>query len=601
MDPVTLNELFFTAVDTFRQQSLFLFKKDGHWQGRTAPDVDMRVRELALGLSALGVKAGERVAILSENRPEWVESDLAILSARAVTVPIYPTLPGDQAEFILANSDAKVLIVPNADVAARIRRPKVPKVQHVVLFDGGPAEGARTLAEVMTQGRDVSAHEPYRHRAEAQKARPEDLATVIYTSGTTGNPKGVMLTHGNIASNVASCIRAIPINNEDLALSFLPLSHIFERMMTFALLRQGASIAYAEALDKVPQNLTEVRPTIVAGVPRFYEKIHERIMSTVRAAKPARQRLFESALDVGRERSQAEIQGRPISRTLLWKWRIASMTVFRKIREAVGGRVRLFISGGAPLSKEIGEFFHACGLTILEGYGLTETSPVITVNRVDDLKFGTVGKPVANVDVRIAEDGEILARGPNVMTGYWNLPKDTKEALRDGWFHTGDVGHFDPQGFLVITDRKKELIKTSGGKFVAPQPLEAALKASPWVSTAVVVGDKRKFCIALLVPRFEAVEKFAHEHGLAFSNRRDMLAFPAVRKLFDAELEKVNAGRAQHETVKKVALLERELSMAEGELTPTLKVKRRVVEDHFKEPIEALYKEDAPPPAPGPA
>jgi long-chain acyl-CoA synthetase len=605
LDPVTLNELYFTAIDGFRQNALFKFKKNGTWNGRSAQEVDQRVRELSLGLASLGVGQGDRVAILSENRPEWVETDLAILTARGVTVPLYPTLPGDQLESILAHCEAKVLIASTAALAARVNRARTPKLRHAIVFEETPRDGAKTLDEVLRVGMELAAREPYRHRAEGQKARPDDLATIIYTSGTTGTPKGVMLTHGNIASNVAASVKCIPIGPEDLALSILPLSHIFEREMTFALLRQGAAIAYAEAMDKVPQNLLEVRPTIMAAVPRFYEKMHDRVMSAVRAARPSRQKMFEAALEVGRERSQHLVAGRPLGAKLEWKWRIARMLVFRKVREALGGRIRLFISGGAPLPRELGEFFHAAGLTILEGYGLTETSPVLTVNRPDDLKFGTVGKPVPGVEIKIAEDGEILARGPNVMRGYYGLPRETKEALAGGWFHTGDVGHFDPQGFLLITDRKKDLIKTSGGKYVAPAPLEHALKASPYVAGAVVLGDRRKFCVALLVPRFEALDAWAREQKIDFRDRADLLASEGVKRLYEAVVEKANAGRASFETVKRFALLEQDFSMAAGELTPTMKVKRRVIEERYKALIDGLFVEEpqasGPVAEPGPA
>ncbi|MEK7466709.1 MAG: long-chain fatty acid--CoA ligase [Planctomycetota bacterium] len=588
MDPVTLNELAFSALDGFRQPALFKSRRDAAWVGMSARDVERRVRELSLGLGELGVKPGDRVALLSENRHEWVESDLAILTARAVAVPIYPSLPAAAVEKVLAHSESKVLVCSSAAQAAKADRAKLPKLKHVVVFDG-TAPDTKPLADVLHMGGERAAREPYLHRAEAQRARPEDLATIIYTSGTTGDSKGVMLTHGNIASNVNACVRAIRLQPDDLALSILPLSHIFERMMTFSLLRSGAAIAFGGPPDRVPQDLIEVHPTIVAAVPRFFEKMHEKIFSAVRAAKPSRRKMFEAALEVGRERSRCLIAGRPLPQALAWKWRIARMLVFRKVREALGGQVRMFISGGAPLPRELGEFFHAAGLPILEGYGLTETSPVLTLNRMDDLKFGTVGKPVPEVDIRIAEDGEILARGPGIMAGYHKAPKETKEALAGGWFHTGDVGHFDPQGFLLITDRKKDLIKTSGGKYVAPQPIESALRESKFVQSAVVLGDRRKFCIALVVPRYEALEAWAGDRHLSFPARHDLLASSPVRELFESELIRVNAGKAPYETIKTFALLDRDFTMADGELTPTLKVKRRVIEERHKALIDALY------------
>ena len=588
MDPVTLNELVFAALDGYRQPALFKSRKDGAWTGISAQDVERRVRELSMGLGELGVKPGDRVALLSENRPEWVESDIAILTGRAVTVPIYPTLPAAAVEKVLAHSETKVLLCSSAAQAAKAERAKLPKLKHVVVFDGAAPE-AKPLAEVLRLGGERAAKEPYLHRAEAQRARPDDLATIIYTSGTTGDSKGVMLTHGNITSNVNACVRAIRLQHDDLALSILPLSHIFERMMIFSLLRCGAAIAFGGPPERVPQDLLEVHPTVVAAVPRFFEKMHDKIMATVRAARPSRRKMFEAALEVGRERSRCLLAGRPLSQALAWKWRIARMLVFRKVREALGGNVRIFISGGAPLPREIGEFFHATGLAILEGYGLTETSPVLTVNRPDDHKFGTVGKPVADVDVRIADDGEILARGPGIMAGYYKAPKETKEALAGGWFRTGDIGHFDPQGFLVITDRKKDLIKTSGGKYVAPQPIENALRESRFVQSAVVLGDRRKFCIALVVPRYEALESWASERHLSFPARHDLLTSVPVRELFESELARVNTGKAPYETIKKFALLDRDFTLADGELTPTLKVKRRVIEERHKALIDALF------------
>jgi long-chain acyl-CoA synthetase len=592
----TLCEIFYHSVETYRKPDHLKVKRGESWHDIGSDELKRAVEELSMGLRALGVARGDRVALLSENRPEWAYVDLATLCAAAADVPIYPNLPAAQVLYVLNDSQAKVAF---ASTPAQVRklaevRSRAPHLHHVIRFDDPPQEGTLSIDEVRAKGREALAADKDAVKRRAAEVTPADLATLIYTSGTTGDPKGVMLTHDNVVSNVHGALAAFgDFGPRDVALSFLPLCHIFERMGGhYLMLQQGVTIAYAESVEKVPANMAEVRPTIMLSVPRLYEKMYARVQERVAGKSTAAQRVFRWALGVGRRAFEARVEGRTPGPLLRAQNALADR-VFGEIRGRTGGRVRMFVSGGAPLSKEIAEFFGAVGLPILEGYGLTETSPVIAVNRPDRMKPGSVGPPLSNVEIRIADDGEILTRGPHVMKGYYGKPEATAEVIDgDGWFHTGDVGHLDG-GFLVITDRKKDIIVTSGGKNIAPQPIENRLKASPLIAEIVMIGNKRNFPSALIVPNFDNLEKWARAQGMSAASRDDLLRDPRVVELYDGTVKDLTRDLAQFERIKKIALLPREFSLEAGELTPTLKVKRRVVEQKYKDVIDRLYEDAA--------
>jgi long-chain acyl-CoA synthetase len=594
MTPQTVCQIFYRSVDHFRKAEHLKYRAPEGWKGISSEELRVAVEETSMGLRELGVGAGDRVAILSENRPEWAFADLATLCAGAVDVPIYPTLTPHHVGYILANSGARVAFVSSPSLAARIGavRDQAPALEHVVRFDPDPAPGTTTLEELRSRGRAALADRPDAVRRRADAVGSGDLATLIYTSGTTGDPKGVMLTHGNLTSNVLAAEKAIPIlGTDDVALSFLPLCHSFERTAGHNfMLHSGATIAYAQSVDKVPENMLEVRPTVMCSVPRLYEKMFARVNEKVRADPPLRQRIFRWALAVGARGFAHRVSGTSPGPLLRVQLALADGLVFSKIKERTGGRLRIFVSGGAPLGREIAEFFGAAGLLICEGYGLTETSPVITCNRPDRIRPGTVGLPLDGVEVKIAQDGEILTRGPHVMKGYFNNPEATAEAIdEEGWFHTGDVGHLDPDGFLVITDRKKDIIVTSGGKNIAPQPIENRLKTNPFFAEVVMIGDKRNFPSALVVPNFEALEAWAKKTGLQAASREELVARPEVKQHVLGLMAELLSDIAQYEKIKKVTVLPKEFTQESGELTPTLKVKRRVIADRYRDQIERMY------------
>lgn len=591
----TLSELFFSSVERYHLQAMYVVKRNGAWRPIPHTEVLDRVRRISLGLASLGLAPGDRVAILSENCPEWAFADWACLMARMTDVPVYATLPAEQITHLLADSGAKAIFVSGDAQAAKIAtiRAEVPALRHVVTFAASPTGGAdTTLAAVEAAGAALDSTEAAaRWRADALRVDPDDVATLIYTSGTTGVPKGVMLTHDNLYSNVRAGQVCVPFAGQDVALSFLPLSHIFERLGGYLYVSTGTSIAYAESFDAVPFNLAEVRPTICFSVPRLYEKMYARVLENARGGGALSRAIFGWARGVADRRASVTLAGGRPGPFLATAYRLAHRLVFSKLQARVGGRLRYFVSGGAPLSPEISRFFYAAGLTILEGYGLTETSPIICVNTPQAFRIGTVGRPVPGVEVMIAPDGEILTRGPHVMKGYYNKPDATAEAIdRDGWFHTGDIGELD-DGFLRITDRKKDLIKTAGGKYVAPQPIENAVKTNKYVSQAVVIGDKRKFPSILVVPNWDTLEKWAGRHDIIWTDRSQLLQMPTIHAKMEKEVKKAFVGLASFETPKKVALLEHDFSIERGELTPTLKVKRRVIEKTYAAVIDQLYPE----------
>ena len=557
------------------------------------------VRALSLGLTALGLRRGDRVAIVSDSRPEWVMTDLAVLSAGGVTVPIYPTLSAPQARFILKESGCRIAVVSNAAQVTKLNEVvrELPDLEAIVAMDGEavtPRVRGLSLADVSAWGRaqlvsDAGAASRYEELARA--VAPSDLATIVYTSGTTGDPKGVMLSHANIVSNLLATIGWIGLEPGDVALSFLPLSHVFERLVLFRFLYDGVTVYFAEALTTVARDLGQVRPTIMTGVPRVFEKVHAAILDVVGKMHGPRRALADWALAVGLETARLDLAGRPIPAIRRVQRGLADRLVLGKMRARMGGRLKFVVSGSAPLSTKVGEFFFSIGLPILEAYGLTETSPGITGNPPDAPRLGTVGKPLPGVEVGIAPDGEILVRGPNVMQGYYQRPEATSEVLVDGWLRTGDIGELSPDGYLTITDRKKDLIVTSGGKKIAPQPLENQLKTDPLVAEAVLIGEQRKFPAALIVPDFARLVEWASRVGLPGTLSRDeLVGRPEVQRLYQDILDRLNESLAQFERVKRFVVLPSEFTMERGELTPTMKVRRQVVEQRWKAAIDTLYE-----------
>jgi long-chain acyl-CoA synthetase len=596
-DPTTLNELFFSSLDRFGARPVLLrWKQGGTWREMSYQELLSRVQALSLGLADLGVRPGDRVAIISENRPEWAITDYACLTARCADVPIYPTLPAKQVEYILRDSNAVAVFASNGELLekAQAGRARLPALRHVIAFDAALAGGdVLSFDSVLERGRRLDGRAAA-WRAEALRVVPDDLATQIYTSGTTGEPKGVMLTHRNITTNVVAGIRILPLTPDDECLSFLPLSHIFERMAGhYCMMLAGTLINYASSIDAVAAEMLECRPTVVLSVPRLFEKIYARVLEGAMSGSALKRAIFTWARRKGEQWVDRSLAGRPVPPLLALQHRIAHSLVFSKLHARVGGRLRFFVSGGAPLSPEIARFFFAAGLPILEGYGLTETSPVISVNGPGRTRLGTVGKVLPGVEVKIAEDGEILTRGPHVMKGYYNKPEDTAAAVdADGWFHTGDIGMLDAEGYLSITDRKKDLIVTAGGKNIAPQPIEELAKSSKFVSNAVMLGDKRRFPIMLVVPDFGHLRAWATHKRIAADGNAALLDLPEVREKLDREVKKTLRDLAHFEIPKKLLLLPTEFSIDGGELTPKMSVRRRVVEKRYEKEIEQLYAED---------
>lgn len=585
--PVNLGTLLWATIAQYGKKNALLFRFNGRYESYTWSEVGERVSAIARRLSELGLQRGDRLAILSENRPEWALTDLAAQCLGIATVPIYPSLTSEEVAYILRDSGAKVLALSGRHQLDKLPPVRASLVQlaHILAFDGDLTVGSSgsglpvsALSEAVTKPSNG-----WLDSARLAAVRSEDLATLIYTSGTTGVPKGVMLSHANLIENVVMCRAALRMGPEDVHLSFLPLCHIFERMAGhYLMIHIGASIGYAENLDTVPRDLGEVRPTFVLGVPRFFEKIRARVLETVSDAPAFKRLLFAWAQDIGRRRRIGEKVGR-------LAYFIADRLVYSKFRARLGGRVRFCVSGGAPLPKEIAEFFADLGIIILEGYGLTETSPVITVNREEAYRFGTVGPALPGVDLRISPDGEILTRSRCVMSGYYNKPQETAEALRDGWFHTGDLGSIDAQGFLRITGRIKELICTSGGKKISPRPIEEELEKDPLILRCVLHGEGKRFVTALIVPRREPIEALAREQKLAYTTYAELLRNERLISLIAGVIEDRTGTLASYERIKYFVLLEEDFSAAKGELTPTLKVKRDVVLARYAHLLEPYY------------
>ncbi len=594
--PGTLPQMFFEAVKRHDKPDALQHKVGGVYQPISSRTLEERVRRVALGLRELGVQSGDRVAILSENRPEWAIADYACVTSALTDVPLYPNLTPEQAAYIIRDSGSVSIFVSDEAQAQRIAsvRAACPSLRTVITFANARHAGAdHTLAEIEALGTTVDdATHRTAYRAAADSVKPDDVATLIYTSGTTGDPKGVMLTHDNLFSNVMASACQVPFEGNDIGLSFLPLSHIFERMAGhYLMFHVGCSIAYAESIDTVPIDMQTVRPTLVLSVPRLYEKMYARVLENALAGGAAKRRIFFWARAVAEQWADVTLAGGTPAGLLAIKYRIAQKLVFSKLQARTGGRLRYFVSGGAPLAPEINKFFYAAGLVILEGYGLTETSPVIAVNTPKAFRIGSVGKPVPGSEVMIASDGEILTRGPHVMKGYYNKPDATRDAIdTEGWFHTGDIGELR-DGYLSITDRKKDIIVTAGGKNIAPQPIENTIKTNKYVSQAVMIGDKRKFPSMLIVPNFEQLEAWAKRKNIIWTDRAQLLRMPTIQAKMEKEVMGRVAALAHYEMPKKIGLIENDFSLEKGEMTPTQKVKRRVVDKNYKAMIDSLYVE----------
>src|ERR1700730_3606290 len=589
MSIATLNDIFFAAVDR-NLDRMMLYREAGEWLPVTSREFGQRVAKIARALDAGGIRQGDRIAVLSENRPEWPMADIASLLLGAVTVPLYTTLTAEQTAFVLHDSGCRTIFLSSNQQLHKILSilPQT-QIERIVVMDPLELNGdvARfagkcvTLKQIMSQGPDELGSEIERR---ARSIAPDDLATIVYTSGTTGTSKGAMLTHGNIASNMMCSLVGFDMRPGLVSISFLPLCHITARHVDFAMLYHGVTLAYCPFLDQLPANLLEVRPSLFVAVPRVYEKIYAQ--AEQKAKGLPKRAIFDWALSVGQHNKSEILAGKiPTSRS----WKLANKLVFSKIRQGMGGKVETFISGGAPLGRELAEWYANAGIRIHEGYGLTETSPVIAVNTPVNHRIGTVGKTLPNLEVRIAEDGEILVRGPSVFKAYWNRPEETQNAFQDGWFKTGDIGNIDADGYLSVTDRKKELIKTSGGKFIAPQPIESSLKLNPLVGTAVILGDKRKFAFVIISPNFALLEERARMNDIDFSSRAELVANPKIQAIYEGIVEEVNQRLARFEKLKRVLLVPDEFTPDNGALTPTMKLRRRVIEERYRTQIDELY------------
>jgi len=595
-DYSTIPKCFLETIDNRLHQCAQMYRDAAGWQSITGKEMLRRIAGLAKAFSELGIHAGDRIALFAPNCPEWHIADLAIQGLGAVTVPIYFHESCDRLTYIVNDSGARIVFTKGEDQARRIDecRKGLPGVEHFIC--AGAPDDLREILRYEPLIAGAGDPEIARYRLDAPKVTPDQLATIIYTSGTTGEPKGVMLNHANLTSNALAVETEFDLLPSDLALSLLPLAHIYERTIDYSYIFRGLTIAYLEKMETVAEALLEVKPTIVAAVPRFYEKIYANIIEKGHRETGLKRQIFDAAIRIAQEAVPWRAYGKRASLGLRLRWFFADRVVYSKIRQGVGGRINRFSSGGAPLAPELAEFFWSVGLPVYQGYGLTETSPVVTFNSPKANKVGTVGRPLKGVEIRTAADGEILVKGSCVMQGYYRKPDQTREVFTpDGWFCTGDIGRIDEDGYLIITDRKKELLKTAGGKFVAPAPIENSLKTSPFISNAMVVGDKRKFVSVLIVPNLATLEAEARKTGHEFTPPGQILSDPWVRDLISCEVERLTASFAQYEKPKRFALIEKDFTYADGELTYTLKMKRRVIEQRYADVIARLYADVAEP------
>jgi long-chain acyl-CoA synthetase len=594
----SIPELYqFLTEDYGKNSNRFVMmrKVNDKYEGITYPQFKEQTETFALGLAALGLKRGDKAAIVSENRPEWVYSDMAILGLGAVDVPLYPSLTAESIEFILNNSDSKGVIVSTKFQLNKILKIKqnLKTVSFIILLnekDMIPDEPSLyTFSDVQRMGEIFRQNHPHYFRDSITQVKENDLCTIIYTSGTTGEPKGVMLTHQNILSNVKAAHEILPISNTDVFLSFLPLCHIFERMGGYyTAFSTGGVVCYAESIETVAQNMLEVAPTIVTTVPRLFERIYAKVIKNVESQPESKQKIFYWAIETGKKYARAKRE-KVFAFHLAAQYKLAEKLVFNKLRKRMGGKLRFFISGGAALPRDIGEFFEAIGILIIEGYGLTESSPVISANRLNDYKFGSVGKTLPGIEVKIASDGEILARGPNIMQGYYKNKKETQETIIDGWLHTGDIGMFDSEGFLVITDRKKHLFKTSTGKYIAPTPIENIFLSSKYIDQFVLFGDRRNFLSALIVPDFESIKEYADANKILYNDVKDLIERKEIYTLVEQDIGKIQKSLANYERVRKFKLLDHQFTLETGEMTPSMKLRRKTIEERYRNLIEEMY------------
>ncbi|WP_020677189.1 AMP-dependent synthetase/ligase [Geopsychrobacter electrodiphilus] len=587
----TLPRMVLRQCERYQGQTVMRRKSGGRYQDISWSQLAESINTYGRALMTLGLKAGQHAAIMSPNRPEWAWADLGIMAAGGCSVPVYHTEGLKTIIHILNDSQSHFLFAHSASFTAELMAQieQLPKLEKVILLEGSFAHSrVMTLAEFLELGQKTKPEKLEKTLAAGQY---EGLATLVYTSGTTGTPKGAMLTHSNILNNVEACSQLIRLDATDQCLSFLPLSHIFERMAGYYLmLHQGVTIAYAESIDTVPANLAEIQPTVVTSVPRLYEKMYNRILERISSGPWIKKQLFFMALKAGKAQVACQQQGRHPGMGLNLAMAIFSKLVFAKLRERLGGRLRFFISGGAPLVQEIAEFFLAAGIPIYEGYGLTETSPVIAVNYPGHHRLGTVGLPLSNIEVRIADDGELLVRGPSVTKGYWQLPEQTAEAFSDDWFHTGDVAQLDAEGYLQITDRKKDIIVTAGGKKVAPQEIENTLKTDRYISNVMVHGDRRPYLTALIVPDFEALIAYAAYKKINFLDQCDLVNHPQILNLIRRRIDQLQRDRPNYKKIRRFTLLSRDFIGTQGEVTPTLKLKRKIINQRFASLIENIYR-----------
>ncbi|MBV6496679.1 MAG: long-chain fatty acid--CoA ligase [Acidobacteria bacterium ACB1] len=594
-EPATLPALFIYAAERFDRSDALNYKRGGNWQHMSSFEVVRRAESIALGLHSLGVIKGDRVAIFAPNSPEWTLTDAGCQFAGVIDVPIYTTLSSGQVKYILQDSASKVLFVDSPAAFERVSEAvgECSSIEHIVFLDaaGDLPKNSIRLSDLEDRGAEFREREPDLIATLANAVEPEDIATLIYTSGTTGEPKGVMLSHRNLVSNAIDASKQLAFSPNDTCLSVLPLSHVFERTGMYLYFVNGMAVHYAESVEKVPDNLKEVRPTIFMGVPRIFEKVFEKARLKAARSSAVKERIFDFAIEAAKEYASAKETGQP-SAAVRARHLVAEKLVLRKFREFFGGRLRYCITGGAAIADEIYLIFTGADIAIMQGYGMTEASPVITANSPEFKRIGTVGGPIRNVKVRIAEDGEIEVNSPGLMKGYYNKPEATAEAFTaDGWLRTGDIGHIDDDGFLSITDRKKELFKTSGGKYIAPSPIEQMIRSSRFVNQVVLVGNERKFPAALIVPNFEMLASYAELKGLDLKTPAEFCRNEKIIDLLERQVAAATQTLSHYEKVKKIALLENELTVENGELTPTLKVKRRVVDEIYRSTIDALYKE----------
>jgi len=583
MTPQTLNDIFFAIVER-KHERVMLVREASQWAPISSQEFYRNVAGMARALRRWGLNKGDRLAILSENRPEWTITDFASLLLGVVVVPIYSTLTAPQTAYILGDSGAKVVVVSTQQQLEKVLSIKdQTAVERVVVMDSMDTAHAVPMKRLMHEG--PSERDP-ELEARARAISADDLASIIYTSGTTGTSKGVQLSHGNLTSNVLNSLTDFDVGPGEISVSFLPLSHVTARHADIALLHRGVTLAYCPFIEQLPQTLLEVLPTVFVAVPRVYEKIYGQVEQKVKGFP--KRAIYRWALSVGRTHSPEVLAGK---KPKAWSWKLADKLVFSQVRARMGGKVGIFVSGGAPLGKELASWYASIGIRIHEGYGLTETSPVIAINTPRAHKIGTVGRPLPNVEVQIANDSEILVRGPSVFLGYWNRPEDTQNAFVDGWFKTGDIGELDEDGFLSVTDRKKDMLKTSGGKFIAPQPIENSIKLNALIGTAVVLGDRRKFASVIISPHFPLLEEWARANHIPLCSRRELVADPRVRALYAGIVAEVNRSLARYETLKKILLVPDEFTAIDGTLTPTFKLRRKAIEERYREQIDELYRE----------